>query len=279
MAPTSPGDEARLADASDDGDGGRPHVLCLFGRADSARPMELRVAAAIADGGKLLLSGDGGDPVVGRLRDSTSILASVDVEPLSPPGPASTDWIVDVVDEYDVSTVVDARRGVRPSDLGDVGARVDSTALTVRAPETIDSLSSLLVPVARGPHLDTVLDVARSLAESTDAWLDLFHVVDDADRPCDDADELLAYCADRLGGFEAYDDWLFEAADPGETIVEQSEYYDATVLGAAQKGELRKYVSGSTTDLVCDDAPNVVLTVHAGDVNASRLERWFGEGT
>src|SRR6056297_2126102 len=40
-----------------------------------------------------------------------------------------------------------------------------------------DRISSVLVAVGPGPHSGATVDVARAIADATDAWLELFHVV------------------------------------------------------------------------------------------------------
>ncbi|MFC6826844.1 universal stress protein [Halopelagius fulvigenes] len=275
-----PADEHDPGTVATDGDGtGRPGVLCLLSSDGPARQMELRVAAAIADGGELVVSGDDSEEVVRRAR-SESVLTNVDVDSVERPASVTEEWLASVGGGRGLPTVVDARRSrSRFSESDDIGVGTDCTVVTVETVKGIDSVSSLLVPVAAGPHVDAVVDVSRALAAATDSWLDIFYVVEDAESPSDDVETLLAYCADRLGTFENYDEWVFEASDPAEAIVEQSQYYDLTVLGTAQKGLLRKYVSGSTADEVRNAAENVVLTVSAEDVTTSRVEQWIGEGT
>ena len=52
---------------------------------------------------------------------------------------------------------------------------------------------------------------------------------------------------------------MLEADDVAEAIIEQSNYYPLTVLGAPTKGRLRQFVLGSTTQDIRADAQSVVL--------------------
>ncbi|MDS0301021.1 universal stress protein [Halogeometricum sp. S1BR25-6] len=276
----SPPDEHDCVAVATDGDGiGRPGVLCLLSRDKLSQQMELRIAAGIADGGALVVSGVDSEEIV-RWAHSESLLANVEVDSVERPESLTEGWLTSVVDERDLSTIVDARRNrSRFSESGSIEVEADCTVVTVEIVERINSVSSLLVPVTAGPHVDAVLDVSRALAEATDSWLDLFTAVEDDENLPSEVETLLSHCRERLGTFEDYDEWVYEAPDPAEAIIEQSQYYDVTVLGATQKGKIRKYISGSTAGVVRNSAQNVVLTVKASDVTESRLEQWFGEGT
>jgi nucleotide-binding universal stress UspA family protein len=155
-----------------------------------------------------------------------------------------------------------------------------------------DRVSSVLVAVGPGPHSGATVDVAREIADATDAWLELFHVVPsdaaladgsagtdgssaggdaDAPQPGDgDRDDyaatgerLLDAARDRLGTFDRADRWLVEDRSAAGAIVEQSPYYDLVVVGAPTTGTVGRFVFGSTTDTVVDDAEVPVVVVEA----------------
>lgn len=163
---------------------------------------------------------------------------------------------------------------------GDVADRlaagVDADAVVSNGRGSLDRVASVLVPVAGGPHSGLAVDVGRAVAEFNDAWVELFHVVGaDADRA--DRERGRAYldaARDRLSGYEQVDTWLYEADDPTAAIVEQTRYYDATVLGAPVKSRLRRFVAGSTTVDVRSSVSGPVLTVHRSG-NASWVDRWL----
>ncbi|RAW45469.1 universal stress protein [Halorubrum sp. 48-1-W] len=147
-----------------------------------------------------------------------------------------------------------------------------------------DRVSSVLVAVGPGPHSGATVDVGRRLAEATDAWLELFHVVPseealtaggarevDGDAGNEDGDyetageRLLDAARDRLGAFDRVDRWLVEDRTAAGAIVEQSPYYDLVVLGAPTTGAVGRFVFGSTTDTVVDEAAVPVVVVEAAD--------------
>lgn len=156
-----------------------------------------------------------------------------------------------------------------------------------------DRISSILVAVGPGPHSAATVDVAREIAAATDAYLELFHVVPtdaaladsmadtdgsaidgnatDATGPApgdrDDyaatGERLLDAARDRLGEFDRVDRWLVENWSAAGAIVEQSPYYDLVIVGAPTTGTVGRFVFGSTTDTVVDDAEVPVVVVEA----------------
>lgn len=154
-----------------------------------------------------------------------------------------------------------------------------------------DRVSSILVAVGPGPHSGATVDVARAIADTTDAWLELFHVVpsdaaladgtaagtDDGTEPktggrpdsgddyAEMGEQLLSAARDRLGDFDRVDRWLVEDRTAAGAIVEQSPYYDLVVVGAPTTGTVGRFVFGSTTDTVIDGAEVPVVVVEAAE--------------
>ena len=155
-----------------------------------------------------------------------------------------------------------------------------------------ERLSSILVAVGSGPHSGATVDIAREIAEATDAWLELFHVVSSDDALADSSqigdntagmrdethgtetaytangERLLSAAKHRLGGFDRVDRWLVEDLTAAGAIVEQSPYYDLVVVGATTTGTVGRFVFGSTTDTVVDDAAVPVIVVEAAGSTA-----------
>jgi nucleotide-binding universal stress UspA family protein len=253
-------------------------VLCLFDPGEPTDGAFLRVAESLADGGRFVVPVR--DASVAESLKPTSSDASADYETrfLERPPSVTTEWVTDVVDRFDITVIFDIRERKSMLGGGELALASGGTHVAVTRESELDGVSSMLVPVARGPHLDATLDMARALAESTDAWVDLFHVVEEGETESD-VDDLFEYCSDRLLGFANFDTWRYEeeGESPAQAIVEQSSYYDATVVGAPQKGRIREFVDGSTTELVQSLCENTVITVRSGDVESSRLDRWLGE--
>ncbi|MWV64174.1 universal stress protein [Halorubrum sp. JWXQ-INN 858] len=230
----------------------------------------------------------------------------------------------------------DGRDGIA-AELEEVVARAAGELATVsdaRLASTPDEpastrVSSILVAVGGGPHTGATVDLARRIADRTDAWIELFHVVpatgdsttspstddrstdDPTPRSTDDrsddapstgeatdpgvatppgvstggavegpatdvgaespdttplreeGDRLLDAAGDRIAGFDRVDRWIVEGETPAAGIVEQSAYYDAVVVGSPTAGTVGRFVFGSTTDTVVEEATVPVVVVEA----------------
>ncbi|MFC7194261.1 universal stress protein [Halosimplex aquaticum] len=143
--------------------------------------------------------------------------------------------------------------------------------------EAFESPSSILVPVARGPHSGLATRIAEAIARAYDCWMELFHVVPE-DAPSEaerDADELLDAYQYRLDDDVDVDTHVLRASDPAEAIIEHSGYHSMTVLGAPEKGTLRRFLFGSTTDEVTQNTDaKPILTAHRNSAD-SFVSRWF----
>ncbi|WP_123619244.1 universal stress protein [Halorubrum sp. CSM-61] len=212
--------------------------------------------------------------------------AGVDGEPSSGDATAGTAGPDAAVGEPIVGSAVAEAVSAAP-------AAADATLEGADRAARPDRVSSVLVAVGPGPHSGATVDVAREIADATDAWLELFHVVPTDDALADgsagtgesdagdarpeagDRDEyaaagerLLDAARDRLGGFDRADRWLVEDRSAAGAIVEQSPYYDLVVVGAPTTGTVGRFVFGSTTDTVVDDAEVPVVVVE-GDGEAA----------
>lgn len=157
--------------------------------------------------------------------------------------------------------------GLRRATTDRIVANAQADVVMANGTGDLDSLASILVPVAGGPHTDLAVRTARALARYTDSWLELFHVVpEDADEEARErAEACLSGAAMGLEGFERSDTWCYEAADPAAAIAEQSRYYDAVVMGAPTKGRIRRLVFGSTVDAVDERVEVPIVTVVSAD--------------
>lgn len=157
--------------------------------------------------------------------------------------------------------------GIRRGTTDRIIADAPTDAVVANGRGDLGDPASILVPVAGGPHSGLAVEVACALARHTDAWVELFTVIPDnasAEHRSQGAEQL-AQARQSAGEFENLDTWLYEDNDPAMAIAQQSEYYDAVVMGAPTKGRIRRTVFGSTPDSVdrCVDIP--VVTVVSGD--------------
>jgi len=141
--------------------------------------------------------------------------------------------------------------------------RAACDVVTVNGQRSYHDARSILLAVTGGPHSGPAADVTRRIATDTDAWIDILHVV--PPRADDRRRERAAECVDdvyeRVGRPERTTTWVLEADSPADAIVEQSEYYGLTVLGAPTKGRLREFIAGSTNRTIRHGARSAVISV------------------
>lgn len=189
----------------------------------------------------------------------------------------------DIVDRYDVSTVVTEDRppsGLR-SVLGldgvdDVSLTISCDTIVVPRTNRTRNVDSVLVPVARGPHSGMAVDVGVALARQNESSLELLHVYDPDDADAEGAGEsVLDHGVARAGDYEPVETTLHEAGDVPEYIVEYTAGFDVTVLGAPRDGLIRQFVLGTVPDTVSARTDGTVLVAHRGGAEESWLERWL----
>jgi len=186
-----------------------------------------------------------------------------------------------VVLERSEPTTDSSYRLLRSSPVEAIGTGADCDVVVGTETDDSDGVSSILVPVAEGPHTVRAVRVAARVAAYHDAAVELLHVVSDgaSDQRVADGRDLLSTATDAVEWEGHADTWLLENDDVGEAIIEQSAYYDVTVVGAPQKGRLRQFVSGSTTADVERGADNTVLTVRKNRDEDTAVRRLLGRGT
>lgn len=193
------------------------------------------------------------------------------------------DILEGIVESYHISTVITedpprpghrSRLGIEGVDDGSLDADCDTILVTRTARAT--DLDSVLVPIARGPHSGLAIDTGVALARQNDASLELLHVSSESDGEAKSVgQEVLDHGVDRVGSFEALEHTLLEATDVPATIVEHTESFDATVLGAPREGLIRQFVLGSIPESVSAAADGTVVVAHRAGADESWIGRWF----
>jgi nucleotide-binding universal stress UspA family protein len=176
-----------------------------------------------------------------------------------------------VVNQHQPSTLVLER----PTDqhfidelFADRAERLSSSAdvLTVDGRGDTDRIASVLVPVAGGEHSHLAVETAVAVARANEAAVDLFHVIEaDSETSRDEGQAVLDAALDSVDEDDAdrVDTWLYEAPNVTKAITEQSAYYDLTVMGAPTIGPLERFVFGSTSKHVQQEADSPVIVAHA----------------
>lgn len=153
----------------------------------------------------------------------------------------------------------------------DLVRATDCDVVALNGAETMMGVASILVPLAGGPHSDLAVDTAQAIQRACGSWIELFHVPTDDEFGMDraEASNYLSSHLDRLNTAENASTWVLDSADPPDAIIEQTRYYDVTVMGAPTRGRLRRFVFGSTTDAVRARSDTPVFTVWENDVGDS----------
>lgn len=175
-----------------------------------------------------------------------------------------------LVETYEISTVIteDQPRSGLKSLLGidtvneDTLAPDCDTIIVSRTAQTED-IDTVLVPVAGGPHSGMGIDTGLALARQNDASLELFHVYDSTDETAESkGEELLTHGMDRIDTFDNVERTLTGAEDLPQTVIEYTQPFDVTILGAPREGLIRQFVLGTIPDLVSTKTDGTVLITH-----------------
>lgn len=155
---------------------------------------------------------------------------------------------------------------------------VDETCdvITVTQITHLESVDSILVPIAAGPHSGFAIDIAVSLARQNDATVELLHF-EEKSAPMDErmGKQVLAKGLNRTGEFEPVTQTLLEADSVAERIVDYSANFDVTVMGAPREGLLKQFVNGTIPSVVSTKAEGTVLTAHRAGLKSSWLDYWI----
>ena len=175
--------------------------------------------------------------------------------------------ILTTIRNNDVETLVvpsSTRSGSLRRNLAEhVGLRAACDVVTVNGRRSHDGVQSILLAVTGGPHSSAAPGVARQIAAGHDAWVDGLPGVSPAatGRQRRGATEHGEGAADRSARPGRAPTGGVEATAVAGAIIEQSEYYGLTVLGAPTKGRLREFIIGSTSRTVRHSAHSPVISV------------------
>ena len=176
--------------------------------------------------------------------------------------------VINAASEHNVDLIVldtdmfsvDTR--LRRSKVRRIARKATCDVVVISGPGTVDDLRTLLVPIADGPHSGLAIETASALLSARDVWIDALHIVSPSASEEDiaRAEYLLRDALDRFESDRA-DDWLLEAEDVAETIIEESKQYSLTIMGTPERNRLKRFFFGSTTDsVVADSTVPVIVT-------------------
>lgn len=179
--------------------------------------------------------------------------------------------VIQATSEHEIDLVVlpadSGVEGVRNRDITrqrERGADCDVVVIDTYPHQA--SRTKILVAIGGGPHSGLAVDVATSLVSERNVWVEILHVIDsDASTEQQErAEQFVTTARDRFDTTENVDTWILEADEPADAIIEQSEQYDLTVIGAPTTSRLRQFVSGSRSRTIASDARSGVVVVRNG---------------
>lgn len=188
-------------------------------------------------------------------------------------GRSTPSHVVEAVRTHDIDLVaaqcgggIESARQIRRPLAERIAAAVPCDAVVVNGSTRVEQIASILLPIAGGPHSGVAADVAKMLSMQEDAWVDILTIDDGTiGNGPKGPRTLLNNATQRLAELESVDTWLIESDDVPSTIVEQSRYYDLTVLGAPAKGRLKQFIFGSTTHEIRTGIDSAALMVRNFD--------------
>lgn len=156
---------------------------------------------------------------------------------------------------------------LRRSLMDRLALQAECDVITVNGQRGFEQTPSILLPVADGPHSGVATDIAQRLATDADAWIDILHVIDEgaSSTQRERAQAVVDATYQRIARPATTTTRILEADDVAEAIIEQSAYYELTVIGAPTKGRLRQFVFGSTNQTIRNNARSVVLSARSTD--------------
>jgi nucleotide-binding universal stress UspA family protein len=131
------------------------------------------------------------------------------------------------------------------------------------------TVTSILLPVAGGPHVPAAGRVAKAIAVANDARVTVLSVAD-GDTPEGEAESAVDEGAEAVAAADGpavtVDTTVERAEDPTTAIVEAAADHDVVVLGATRRGALRGRLVGSVPRRVVDRSDATVILGRSHEV-------------
>jgi APA family basic amino acid/polyamine antiporter len=139
---------------------------------------------------------------------------------------------------------------------------LDDVTINHYGPGTNRAITSILVPVAGGPHSDAAVTLANSIASEWSASLALLTVISetatDAERR-DAEQRLAAYTETVTDG--AVETAVVASDDVVATIAGESDEHELLVIGASEKSLFKRFFSGSVPNRLATETHAPIFVV------------------
>lgn len=125
-----------------------------------------------------------------------------------------------------------------------------------------DSMSSILVPAAGGPHAPVAAQFALDVTEQTGGEVALLNVKTDDETTLEERLELVNSLREELSAPERVEPCVIEAETPLEGILKALEEHDAVFLGASEHDFLDRQLFGQIPIQVAHNTDKMLALVH-----------------
>jgi amino acid transporter/nucleotide-binding universal stress UspA family protein len=188
--------------------------------------------------------------------------------------------ILNTVEQRDSDLVLMGWRGRGRRRDFVLGSNVDRVVTGARCDVLVERMGgngevgSILVPTAGGPHTVLAAETAAAIARATGATVEVVHVLTRGADERDPEAVVPPAAIEALEGVE-FTVSLVRGGNVVDAIVEASEGYDLTVVGASREGLLQQLVFGAIPEEVGRRAHGTVIMAKAHLDVRSRLSRWL----
>jgi nucleotide-binding universal stress UspA family protein len=139
-----------------------------------------------------------------------------------------------------------------------------------------DGVDTVLLPVTEGLNTEFAATVARAIALSNDAEIDVRHFIasDATDRERAVGEQIVEDVTHLLDPDTDIGTQIGETDDVPAAIIEATETCDVTVLGATQRSWVQRLTTGPTPEKVARNAQSTVIVAKHGGLS-SRIGYWM----
>lgn len=163
------------------------------------------------------------------------------------------------------------------SNLDTVVTDADCDVLVEKVGESADGdVDSIFLPTAGGPHAELAAEVARAVARTEAATVEVAHVIapDATEDERADAEERIESTMAVLEDVDA-ERALLDGSDVADTIVDRSSAHDLTIVGATRESLLQQLTFGAIPEEVGRRISTPVVMTKRNLGIGSRVQRWF----
>lgn len=141
---------------------------------------------------------------------------------------------------------------------------------------TANAVERVLLPVGAGPNTELAATVARAIALSNDARVDVLRLIPSGatNEERTAAEQLVETITRRLEPAVDFETVVQESDDIPAAIIEATSTRDVTVLGATERNWTQRLVVGSTPEKVGRNAKSTVIVAKRGGRLRSRISYW-----